>query len=72
MDGALHQSRVPGSFQPISPIFSQSGNHSDCHYCGDDKRVKGMTEEKARRAIDWLETTPGGYWLPREENRCET
>jgi molybdenum cofactor biosynthesis enzyme MoaA len=30
-----------------------------CHYCWSyDNRIKGMTEDKARRAIDWLHSTP--------------
>jgi len=50
----------PGDFQPIiSYLFTEWKCNLDCHYCWSyDNRVKGMTETNARRAIDWLETTP--------------
>jgi hypothetical protein len=41
----------------------------DCHYCwAFDNRVKGMTEDVARRSIDWLHFSPdvqkimADYW----------
>jgi MoaA/NifB/PqqE/SkfB family radical SAM enzyme len=50
-------SRVrPGEFHPIvSYLFTEWKCNLDCHYCwAYDNRVKGMTEEVARRSIDWL------------------
>jgi MoaA/NifB/PqqE/SkfB family radical SAM enzyme len=55
------KSRVGRSeFQPIiAYLFTEWKCNLDCHYCWSyDNRVKGMTEDTARRAIDWLETTP--------------
>ncbi len=55
------KSRVlPGDFQPIiAYLFTEWKCNLDCHYCWSyDNRIKGMTEDTARRAIDWLETTP--------------
>ena len=55
------KSRVlPGEFQPIiAYLFTEWKCNLDCHYCWSyDKRVKGMTEDTARGAIDWLESTP--------------
>ena len=55
------KSRVlPGDFQPIiAYLFTEWKCNLDCHYCWSyDNRVKGMTEDTARRAIDWLESTP--------------
>jgi MoaA/NifB/PqqE/SkfB family radical SAM enzyme len=55
------KSRVlPGDFQPIiAYLFTEWKCNLDCHYCWSyDNRVKGMTEEIARRSIDWLEGTP--------------
>src|SRR5579863_9332108 len=55
------KSRVlPGEFQPIiAYLFTEWKCNLDCHYCWSyDNRVKGMTEDTARRAIDWLESTP--------------
>jgi MoaA/NifB/PqqE/SkfB family radical SAM enzyme len=56
------KSRVlPGSFHPlIAYLFTEWKCNLDCHYCwAFDNRVKGMSEQTARRAIDWLhdETT---------------
>jgi len=50
-------SRVkPGDFHPIiSYLFTEWKCNLDCHYCwAFDNRVKGMTEDVARRSIDWL------------------
>jgi hypothetical protein len=59
------KSRVlPGDFQPIiAYLFTEWKCNLDCHYCWSyDNRIKGMTEDTARRAIDWLATTPArGY-----------
>src|SRR5437762_9351501 len=55
------KSRVlPGDFQPIiSYLFTEWKCNLDCHYCwAFDNRIKGMTEEVARRSIDWLHETP--------------
>jgi MoaA/NifB/PqqE/SkfB family radical SAM enzyme len=51
---------LPGDFQPIiSYLFTDWKCNLDCHYCWSyDNRVKGMTEDTARRAIDWLASTP--------------
>jgi MoaA/NifB/PqqE/SkfB family radical SAM enzyme len=55
------KSRVlSGDFQPIiAYLFTEWKCNLDCHYCWSyDNRVKGMNETIARRAIDWLESTP--------------
>ena len=55
------KSRIrPGDFQPIiAYLFTEWKCNLDCHYCWSyDNRVKGMTEDTARRAIDWLYGTP--------------
>jgi MoaA/NifB/PqqE/SkfB family radical SAM enzyme len=54
------KSRVlPGDFHPIiAYLFTEWKCNLDCHYCwAFDNRVKGMTEEIARRSIDWLHST---------------
>lgn len=51
------KSRVlPGDFHPIiAYLFTEWKCNLDCHYCwAFDNSVKGMTEETARRSIDWL------------------
>ena len=51
------RSRVmPGEFHPItSYLFVEYKCNLDCWYCwAYDNRVKGMTEDVARRSIDWL------------------
>ena len=55
------KSRVrAGDFQPIiAYLFTEWKCNLDCHYCWSyDNRVKGMSEDVARRAIDWLHDTP--------------
>src|SRR5579863_8570395 len=55
------KSRVlPGDFHPIiSYLFTEWKCNLDCHYCwAFDNHVKGMSEETARRSIDWLHSTP--------------
>jgi MoaA/NifB/PqqE/SkfB family radical SAM enzyme len=49
----------PGEFHPlISYLFTEWKCNLDCHYCwAFDNRVKGMTEDTARRSIDWLHDT---------------
>jgi len=51
------QSRVMSDeFRPLlSYLFTEWKCNLDCHYCwAFDNRVKGMTEDTARRSIDWL------------------
>jgi len=47
---------LPGDFHPIvSYLFTEWKCNLDCHYCwAFDNTVKGMTEDVARRSIDWL------------------
>ena len=51
---------LPGEFQPIiAYLFTEWKCNLDCHYCwAFDNQVKGMSEEVARRSIDWLHGTP--------------
>jgi sulfatase maturation enzyme AslB (radical SAM superfamily) len=54
------KSRVPpGDFHPIiAYLFTEWKCNLDCHYCwAFDNSVKGMTEDMARRPIDWLDST---------------
>jgi MoaA/NifB/PqqE/SkfB family radical SAM enzyme len=51
------KSRVlPGDFHPMTAyLFVEYKCNLDCWYCwAFDNRVKGMTEDVARRSIDWL------------------
>ena len=51
------RSRVlPGDFHPITAyLFVEYKCNIDCWYCWSfNNKVKGMTEDTARRAIDWL------------------
>ncbi len=50
---------LPGEFHPIiAYLFSEWKCNLDCHYCwAYDNRVQGMTEDIARRSIDWLHST---------------
>jgi MoaA/NifB/PqqE/SkfB family radical SAM enzyme len=47
---------LPGDFHPItSYLFVEYKCNLDCWYCWSfDNRIKGMTEDVARRSIDWL------------------
>jgi MoaA/NifB/PqqE/SkfB family radical SAM enzyme len=57
------RSRVlPGDFHPIiAYLFTEYKCNLDCHYCwAYDNRVKGMTEDIARRSIDWLRDNGAG------------
>jgi MoaA/NifB/PqqE/SkfB family radical SAM enzyme len=47
---------LPGEFHPITAyLFVEYKCNLDCWYCwAFDNRVKGMTEDTARRSIDWL------------------
>ena len=54
------KSRVlPGPFHPIiAYLFTEWKCNLDCHYCwAFDNSVKGMSEETAKRSIDWLHST---------------
>lgn len=54
------KSRVlPGDFHPIiAYLFTEWKCNLDCHYCwAFDNRVKGMSEDIAKRSIDWLHST---------------
>ncbi|HYV12404.1 MAG TPA: radical SAM protein, partial [Pyrinomonadaceae bacterium] len=53
------RSRYPknrNSLRPIIPyLFTDWKCNLDCHYCWSyDNKVKGMTEDVAKRSIDWL------------------
>ncbi|PSH04009.1 MAG: hypothetical protein CXZ00_09360 [Acidobacteria bacterium] len=50
---------MPGEFHPlIAYLFNEWKCNVECGYCwAYDNQVKGMTEETARRSIDWLHTT---------------
>jgi len=47
---------LPGDFHPIiSYLFTEWKCNLDCHYCwAFDNSVPGMTEDVAKRSIDWL------------------
>ncbi len=54
------KSRVlPGDFHPvIAYLFTEWKCNLDCHYCwAFDNTVKGMSEDTAKRSIDWLHST---------------
>ena len=50
---------LPGEFHPvIAYLFNEWKCNLDCNYCwAYDNRVSGMTEDIARRSIDWLHST---------------
>ena len=57
------RSRVlPGDFHPIiAYLFNEWKCNLDCHYCwAFDNSVRGMTEDTAKRSIDWLRDTGAG------------
>jgi uncharacterized Fe-S cluster-containing radical SAM superfamily protein len=47
---------LPGDFHPIiAYLFTEWKCNLDCHYCwAFENSVKGMTEDVAKRSIDWL------------------
>jgi len=47
---------LPGEFHPITAyLFIEYKCNLDCWYCWSyDNKIKGMTEDVARRSIDWL------------------
>ncbi len=54
------KSRVlPGQFHPIvAYLYTDWKCNVDCYYCPSwDSRVPGMTEDAAKRSVDWLRTT---------------
>ena len=54
------RSRVTaGDFHPlIAYLFTEFKCNLDCHYCwAFDNKVKGMSEDMAKRSIDWLHGT---------------
>ena len=55
----LRSRTLPGDFHPIiAYLFTEWKCNLDCHYCwAFDNRVKGMTEDTARRTVDWLHET---------------
>ena len=57
------RSRVmPGDFHPIiAYLFNEWKCNLDCHYCwAFDNSVRGMTEDVAKRSIDWLRDSGAG------------
>src|SRR5260370_13161213 len=60
---------LPGDFQPIiAYLFTEWKCNLDCHYCWSyDNRVRGMTEDTARRAIVCLHSTPCRVLAPPGE-----
>ena len=50
---------LPGDFHPlIAYLFNEWKCNLECHYCwAFDNKVHGMSEEIARRSIDWLHDT---------------
>ena len=59
------KSRVlPGDFHPIiAYLFTEWKCNLDCHYCwAFDNTVKGMSEDMAKRSIDWLHDTAAACW----------
>lgn len=50
---------LPGDFHPIiAYLFTEWKCNLDCHYCwAFDNSVKGMSEDVAKRSIDWLHST---------------
>ena len=55
----LRSRLLPGDFHPIiAYLFTEFKCNLACHYCwAFDNRIKGMTEDTAVRAINWLEQT---------------
>ena len=52
----LRSRLLPGEFHPITAyLFVEYKCNLDCWYCPSfDNRVKGMTEDTAKRSIDWV------------------
>ncbi len=50
---------MPGEFHPlIAYLFNEWKCNLDCQYCwANDNSVQGMTEDVAKRSIDWLHST---------------
>jgi sulfatase maturation enzyme AslB (radical SAM superfamily) len=67
------RSRVTaGDFHPlIAYLFTEFKCNLDCHYCwAFDNKIKGMTEDTAKRSIDWLHGTGAGCLPIWVESRC--
>ncbi len=44
----------------VTYLFTEYGCNLDCHYCWSyNNKTRGMTEDTARRSIDWLESIGG-------------
>src|ERR1700757_3568295 len=56
----IHSRVTAGDFHPlIASLFTELKCNLDGHYCGAfDNKVKGMTEDTAKRSVDWL-PSPG-------------
>jgi sulfatase maturation enzyme AslB (radical SAM superfamily) len=52
----------PGDFHPIiAYLFNEWKCNLDCHYCwAFDNSVRGMTEDTAKRSLDWLRDSGAG------------
>jgi MoaA/NifB/PqqE/SkfB family radical SAM enzyme len=50
---------LPGNFHPlIAYLFNEWKCNLDCNYCwANDSHVEGMSEDVAKRSIDWLHST---------------
>jgi len=61
---SLHSLLVmPASFTPHCIYLTEYKCNMECHYCwAFNNIVKGMTEDTARRSIDWLHDTDAAYW----------
>ncbi len=55
----IHSRVTAGDFHPlIAYLFTEFKCNLDCHYCwAFDNKVKGMSEDTAKRSIDWLHGT---------------
>jgi MoaA/NifB/PqqE/SkfB family radical SAM enzyme len=55
----IHSRVTSGDFHPlIAYLFTEFKCNLDCHYCwAFDNKVKGMSEDTAKRSIDWLHGT---------------
>lgn len=71
---------LPGEFHPIiAYLFNEWRCNVDCNYCwAYNNKAKGMTEDIAKRSIDWLHSTTcrvlalmGGEVLLRPQFACK-
>jgi len=58
--------------RPIIPyLFTEWKCNLDCHYCWSyNNKVKGMTEDTAKRSIDWLHSIGSRVLALMAANRC--